>query len=81
MFDGLSDNWSKENPDEPGLPGLSFTNRQLFWISYGQLGCMKYHDAALRKMILTGYHAPGEWLLDEDFDMEKGYLEFSFFTR
>jgi predicted metalloendopeptidase len=33
----------------------------MFWISYGQLWCSKYHDSALKNLILTDAHSPGEF--------------------
>ena len=43
------------------LPGLEYTPRQLFWISYAQSWCTKYKDGYLKHDILTGVHSPAEF--------------------
>ncbi len=50
--------WMQEHGTEPGLPGLPFTPRQMFWISRARSYCSKTTDEALRNQILTGYHVP-----------------------
>ncbi len=46
---------------EPSLPGLPFTNRQMYWLSNARAWCGKYTDKALELQILTGYHSPNEF--------------------
>ena len=49
---------------EQRLPGLGLqdlTQKQLFWISWGQVWCAKWRDGALTKQIKTGVHSPGEF--------------------
>ena len=46
-------NWEEEK-----LPGLNFTPKQLFWISWGQIWCAKFRDGFLKKMISVGAHPP-----------------------
>ena len=42
--------WVSENKEESPLPGFeSMTPRQMFWVSWGQVWCAKYRDAALKK--------------------------------
>ena len=42
--------WASENEEEPPLPGFeSMTQKQMFWVSWGQVWCAKYRDAALKK--------------------------------
>ena len=47
--------------EEQVLPGHNLTPKQLFWVSYGQLWCEKFHDDALRHTIMTNPHVPGEY--------------------
>lgn len=53
--------WAKKNGPEPLLPGLPYTQEQLFFINYAQVWCLKIRDQALRKRIETGVHSPGEF--------------------
>ena len=54
--------WASENEMEASLPGFeSYTPQQMFWISYGQVWCIKYRDAALKKQIETAPHSPGRY--------------------
>lgn len=48
--------WVEKNGVEPGLPGLSFTPNQLFWISSGQNWCAVYREKELRQLINVGTH-------------------------
>ena len=43
----------KANGDEPLLPGLNYTQDQLFFINAGQVWCSKDRDQALINQILT----------------------------
>ena len=47
--------------EEDILPGLNFTTKQLFWISWGQLWCDKYRDESLENLLKTNDHCPGEF--------------------
>ena len=40
------------------ITGLPYTPKQMFWISFGQTWCTKYHDENVKKQILTGSHSP-----------------------
>lgn len=53
--------WAQDNGEEASLPGHPYSPQQLFWISYGQVWCAKYRDAALNKIVLTGAHSPGNF--------------------
>lgn len=62
---GVSVAWSAwqtrkhTNPDKH-LPGMaSFTQEQLFYISYGNMWCTKYTPEALIQQVLTDSHSPG----------------------
>jgi hypothetical protein len=72
----ISVRWVKNNGEEPTLPGLPFSQGQLFFISFGQLWCSKYRDPALKRLIMTNSHAPGKFRVigtlqnNEDFARE-----------
>lgn len=54
--------WQKRKQTSPDkhLPGLaSFTQEQLFYISYGNIWCTKYKPEALAQQVLTDPHSPG----------------------
>ena len=38
IFDALV-MWEEKHGSEPGLPGHSFTSKQLFWIAFAQVSC------------------------------------------
>uniref|UniRef100_A0ABD2WDE5 Neprilysin-2 n=1 Tax=Trichogramma kaykai TaxID=54128 RepID=A0ABD2WDE5_9HYME len=46
---------------EPRLPGLDFTNQQMFWISAANTWCSVYRPESLKNRITTGQHSPGEF--------------------
>eukprot|EP00095_Tigriopus_kingsejongensis_P002953 snap_masked-scaffold243_size241480-processed-gene-1.14 protein:Tk02953 transcript:snap_masked-scaffold243_size241480-processed-gene-1.14-mRNA-1 annotation:"PREDICTED: neprilysin-2-like" len=50
-----------KNGMDPMLPGLPFTPRQLFWISFGRVWCKKSRDEHLKTLILLDSHAPNEF--------------------
>ncbi len=76
--------WMEENgvTEEPGLPGLPFTARQMFWISNGRHYCRKIRDQALLKKIKSDSHSPMEFRINgalmnsdefaKDFNCPKG---------
>ncbi|KFM79452.1 hypothetical protein X975_07163, partial [Stegodyphus mimosarum] len=40
------------------LPGLNFTEDQLFWISYASIWCRKQSDTSLYTTMHESVHAP-----------------------
>ena len=54
----FSDKWVLRNEEEKLLPGLRYTQRQLFWVSAANVWCAKYRPKALKLRVLTGVHAP-----------------------
>ncbi len=50
--------WTADNQKEPKLVGLSYTPKQLFWVSYAQTHCAKYQDEKLKELILNDPHSP-----------------------
>jgi membrane metallo-endopeptidase-like protein 1 len=53
--------WVKKNGPEQLLPGLKYSQTQLFFINYGQVWCGKFRDQSLLSRILSGHHSPGEF--------------------
>ena len=44
--------------EEALLPGLGYSQSQLFWLSGASVWCAKYRDMALKLRVLTGVHSP-----------------------
>ena len=53
--------WVSAHGPEHLLPGLSYNQRQLFWISAANVWCSKYRDQAMQMMVLTGAHSPDKF--------------------
>lgn len=51
--------WVAKNGPEPLLPGLNYTQEQLFYINWAQVWCLKTTDQAMESRIRTGVHSPG----------------------
>ncbi|XP_028410352.1 endothelin-converting enzyme 1-like [Dendronephthya gigantea] len=49
--------WRKRNGIEANLPGLKFTNDQLFFISFAQVWCEKYKMDSI-EFLISGSHSP-----------------------
>ena len=56
-----SDSWVNRHGDEPLLPGLNYTQRQLFWISGANVWCSKQRPKALKLSVITGAHSPDKF--------------------
>ncbi|KAK4879430.1 hypothetical protein RN001_007576 [Aquatica leii] len=54
-------NWVKKNAAEQTLPGLNFTQTQLFWISYAQNLCTYYSPTYLSQFIRVDPHTPSHF--------------------
>ncbi|XP_035221859.1 neprilysin-2-like [Stegodyphus dumicola] len=50
--------WTKDNGIEPALPGLNYTQNQLFFISAANVWCGKYRPEDLKTSVMYGYHSP-----------------------
>lgn len=48
----------KREGEEPSLPGLPYTPRQLFWISGAAPWCTVMREEKLKNYVLTDYHSP-----------------------
>ncbi|XP_059488680.1 neprilysin-2 isoform X2 [Neocloeon triangulifer] len=53
--------WVERNGEEGLLPGLNFTQKQMFWISAANVWCSKYRPETIKLRILTGFHSPGQF--------------------
>lgn len=53
--------WVKRNGAEGLLPGLNYTQQQMFWISAANVWCSKYRPETMKLRILTGFHSPGKF--------------------
>ncbi|XP_058790753.1 neprilysin-2-like [Phymastichus coffea] len=52
--------YEKTHEQELGLPGLSYTSRQLFWINAANIWCDKSRPENLEHVINTDVHGPAE---------------------
>lgn len=50
--------WASEHEKEPILPGLKYTQNQLFWIAAAQIWCQNARPEKLKYDIENDYHAP-----------------------
>ncbi|KAM9299024.1 membrane metallo-endopeptidase-like 1 [Gastrophryne carolinensis] len=50
--------WVEKNGKEPKLPGLDFTDKQLFFLSFAQIWCGTYQPEYARQYIKTSEHTP-----------------------
>ncbi|XP_067122783.1 endothelin-converting enzyme 1-like isoform X1 [Centruroides vittatus] len=55
------DNYLKEHGKEPNLPGLDFSNRQMFFIGYAQTKCEKLES--MKESYEHSSHSPGRYRL------------------
>ncbi|CAB3363322.1 Hypothetical predicted protein [Cloeon dipterum] len=53
--------WVERNGVEGLLPGLNYTQRQMFWVSAANVWCSKYRPETMKLRILTGFHSPGQF--------------------
>ncbi|XP_057395084.1 phosphate-regulating neutral endopeptidase PHEX isoform X4 [Balaenoptera acutorostrata] len=54
-------NDQRQGVEEPLLPGIEFTNNQLFFLSYAQVRCNSYRPEAAREQIQVGAHSPPQF--------------------
>ncbi|XP_012945910.1 membrane metallo-endopeptidase-like 1 [Aplysia californica] len=55
-------NWVKtRGKEEPTLPGLNYSNNQLFFLSYAQLWCGLVRKEIVIQQIRSGPHSPGRY--------------------
>lgn len=53
--------WTKRNGEEPRLPGLNLTTRQLFWVSSANVWCGKFRPEVLKLRVMVGSHSPARF--------------------
>lgn len=53
--------WLKENGQEEPIPGVTLTNRQIFYVSFAQLYCSKWTDSGIEDFLLRDTHSPGPY--------------------
>ncbi|GFS61007.1 endothelin-converting enzyme homolog, partial [Trichonephila inaurata madagascariensis] len=68
--------------NEPKLPGLPYSERQMFWISFASVWCRKQTDHHLELTMENSVHAPAKFRVNgalsnvkefsEDFNCELG---------
>ncbi|XP_023378101.1 phosphate-regulating neutral endopeptidase [Pteropus vampyrus] len=54
-------NDKRQGVEEPLLPGITFTNNQLFFLSYAHVRCNSYRQEAAREQVQIGAHSPPEF--------------------
>ncbi|KAF4027257.1 hypothetical protein G4228_018710 [Cervus hanglu yarkandensis] len=54
-------NDKRQGVEEPLLPGIEFTNNQLFFLSYAHVRCNSYRPEAAREQIQVGAHSPPQF--------------------
>jgi predicted metalloendopeptidase len=70
--------WSAHHGPEPLLPGLPYTQAQLFWVSAATVWCAKYRTKALKLRVLTGVHSPDMFRVQGPFsNMEEFSRDFN----
>merc|ERR1719481_248399 len=66
---------AKEHEVEPMLPGLTYSPRQLFWISGARVECEARRPEALKDQILTDPHSPSRFRVNVPFANMKEFSE------
>jgi membrane metallo-endopeptidase-like protein 1 len=49
------------NGEEARLPGVSYTGRQLFWVSAASIWCSKTREEELEQLVITDEHSPDKY--------------------
>ncbi|KAF5307250.1 hypothetical protein FQR65_LT06966 [Abscondita terminalis] len=53
--------WLKRNDKEHKMPGLNFSNNQMFWFSFAQLWCEKKTEPNTKEVSIHDSHPPGSF--------------------
>jgi len=71
------DDWIEQNGEDKLLPGLNYTQKQLFWISAANVWCAKYRPKAMKLRVMTGVHSPDQFRVQGTFsNMEEFAQDF-----
>lgn len=65
----------EEYGEEPRLPGLPYTNRQLFWLSGASIWCNAIRPATLKNRVLTDPHSPGRFRVNGAYRNSKEFAQ------
>merc|ERR1711970_786605 len=58
---------TKQYGEEPKLPGLPYTPRQMFWLSGASIWCGAMRPATLKNRVLTDPHSPSQFRVNGPF--------------
>ncbi|XP_060562694.1 endothelin-converting enzyme homolog isoform X1 [Ruditapes philippinarum] len=56
--------WLNEHGTEEPIPGVTLTNRQIFYVSFAQLYCSKWTDSGIEDFLLWDTHSPGPYRIE-----------------
>jgi len=65
----------EEYGEEPRLPGLDYTNRQVFWLTGASIWCNAIRPATLKSRVLTDPHSPGRFRVNGSFRNLKEFAQ------
>ncbi|KAM7310539.1 hypothetical protein ISCGN_007447 [Ixodes scapularis] len=55
------EDWLGTHPDEPPLPGVNLTHKQLFYVGFAQVWCSTETPEAIHLQILSDPHSPAKY--------------------
>ncbi|CAN7986082.1 unnamed protein product [Ixodes hexagonus] len=55
------EDWLGTHPDEPPLPGVNLTHKQLFYVGFAQVWCSTETPEAIHLQILSDPHSPAKF--------------------
>jgi len=70
-YDRLAERYGQE----PLLPGLPYTQRQLFWLSGASVWCVAMRPATLKNRVLTDPHSPGRFRVNGPYSNLKEFSD------
>ncbi|XP_058792656.1 neprilysin-2-like [Phymastichus coffea] len=60
-------NFERQNGEEPRLPGLPYSPRQMFWLSAANMWCYKLRPELVKNLLFTSVHSPGQFRITGSF--------------